>query len=180
MISRERWLKARQTYETSDASMSQIADKLGCSRQAVSMRAKRESWSKRLVDVVDSLSLKCAEPVKGSQLGKRSDENIAIIIDTYALTGNKSMACRQVGIVDQTLRNWCEAEPELLATMTSAREAHLIGQYKKIADAKDWKAAKEILARAPETRDQWGEVREKGPQIILNIHRDEVVIEQPE
>jgi hypothetical protein len=62
--------------------------------------------------------------------------------------------------------------------MQAARDKHLLGQYSKIANAKDWKAAKEILGRAPETREQWGEVHEKGPQIILNIHRDEVTIDQ--
>ena len=62
--------------------------------------------------------------------------------------------------------------------MTSEREAFLVGQQRKIANAKDWKAAQAILSRAPETRDQWGEVVQKGPTIILNIHRDEVIIDQ--
>jgi hypothetical protein len=144
--------------------MTSIAEDLGVSRQAVSVRAKKEQWSKQLVDIVDNLDLDCTSVVAGSARGKRSDENIAVIIDTFALTGNKSMACRQVGIDDDTLLRWCKAEPELTATMRAARDAHLIGQYRKIANAKDWKAAKEILARSPETRDQWGEVREKGPQ----------------
>lgn len=107
-----------------------------------------------------------------------TDELMALIVDTYAVTGNKSMACRQAGIDEKTLRNWCSETPGLSLTLASAREAHLIGQYKKIANAKDWKAAKEILARAPETKEQWGEIQEKGPQVILNIHRDEVIIEQ--
>ena len=109
--------------------------------------------------------------------GKMCDENIATIVDTYALTGSKAMACRQVGIDDKTLYNWCQELPELSLTLTAARENHLIGQYRKIADAPDWKAAKEILSRAAETRDQWGETHDKGPTIILNIHRDEIVIE---
>ena len=117
------------------------------------------------------------ESPKYVALSLRTPEKIAQIIDTYALTGNKAMACRQVGIDDKTLYNWCQELPELSLTLTAAREAHLIGQYRKIADAKDWKAAKEILSRAPETRDQWGETHDKGPTIILNIHRDEIVIE---
>jgi len=27
------------------------------------------------------------------------------------------------------------------------------------------------------TKEQWGDIQEKGPTIILNIHRDEVIIE---
>jgi len=93
------------------------------------------------------------------------------------MTGNRAMACRQAGIDEETLRNWCIEDNDLSVTLSRAREAHLIGQYKKIASSKDWKAAKEILARAAETKEQWGDIQEKGPTIILNIHRDEVIIE---
>ncbi len=40
---------------------------------------------------------------KGVALSLKSHENIATVIDTYALTGNKAMACEQVGIDDKTL-----------------------------------------------------------------------------
>ena len=122
--------------------------------------------------------LECAKPVERSKLGIRSPENITEIINVYALTGSRTLACQRVGIDDKTLYNWCQAEQSLSLAMTSERTNHLLGQYQKIADAKDWKAAKEILGRAPETKDQWGDVVEKGPTIILNIHRDEVVIDQ--
>ena len=122
------------------------------------------------------VDLPCTVSTPGSKLGIRSEENVLQIIDTYALTGSKGTACRVVGIDDKTLYNWCQ-EDELSRKMQVARELHLLGQYRKIANAKDWKAAKEILARAPETKDQWGEIHDSGPTIVLNIHRDEVVIE---
>lgn len=147
---------------------------MGCSRQAVNSHVKKQGWLKFTgVDTESSVG-KSYDVV---ELGKMTDDNVAKIIDTYALTGNKAMACRQVGIDDKTLYNWCEKLPSLSLTLATCREDHLLGQYRKIADAKDWKAAKEILARAPETKEQWGEIQEKGPTIILNIHRDEVVIE---
>ena len=136
---------------------------------------KKEGWLK--FAGVDNERCEHATP-KGVALSLKSHENIATVIDTYALTGNKAMACEQVGIDDKTLYRWCQADPDLALTLRVARNAHLLGQYKKIANAKDWKAAKEILSRAPETKEQWGEVHEKGPQIILNIHRDEVTIDQ--
>lgn len=177
MASKSEWAKARVKYESSTCNQSEIAEMLNISRQAVSSRIKKEGWAKlSSVDIVESIDFEHAKPVRGSRSGVRSDENIAVIIDTFALTGNKSMACRQVGISDETLLNWCKDEPILLETMRAARDAHLIGQYKKIASARDWKAAKEILARAPETRAQWGEVKDSGPKIILNIQRDTVVI----
>jgi len=75
------------------------------------------------------------------------------------------------------MERWAKSEPELAVAMQACRAKHLIDQYRKIADAQDWKAAKEILARAPETREQWGKTQDKGPTVILNIHRDEVVTE---
>jgi len=118
------------------------------------------------------------ETPKYVALSLKSHERVATIIDTYALTGNKAMACEQAGIDDKTLYRWCQKDEDLALTLRAARSAHLLGQYEKIANAKDWKAAKEILARAPETKEQWGEIQEKGPTIILNIHRDEVTIDQ--
>ena len=169
------WDAIRHRYETDpDATQTALAKEFGCSRQAVQKRAKNAGWL-RCSSVV--MNLECSHASRGSKLGIRSEENIVEIIKHYALTGNKASACRLVGIDDKTLYNWCQKEPELSLIMQSEREAFLTGQIRKIADAADWKAAKEILSRAPETRDQWGETHDKGPTIILNIHRDEIVIE---
>jgi len=167
------WQEAREQYETSDCTQQDIALEMGVTKQAVNNRAKREGWSKSTPS-----PLPMTTPVAGSRRGLRCEENIATIIDTYALSGNKALACRQVGISQETLRLWCDEEPELLDIMRASRDQHLLGQYRKIANSKDWHAAKEILSRAVETREQWGENREKGPTIVLNIHRDEVVINQ--
>ncbi len=56
--------------------------------------------------------------------------------------------------------------------MDAARKQHLVEQFMKISQAPDWKAAKEILSRSPETKDQWGEQETKGPTIVLNILRE--------
>ena len=177
MIQKEAWAEAKERYETSKVSQTALAKDLGCSRVAVTQRVKRENWL-RFEPKQLTKSQTVLPQVRGSKLGLRSDENIRVIVDTYAKTGNKAMACRQVDISRETLRLWCDDSPELLAMLRRARDAHLLGQYDKIAEARDWKAAKEILARSPETKDQWGEVHESGPKIILNIHRDEVIIEQ--
>lgn len=164
------WKAAKLKYETTECTQQDIADELECSRQCVHNHVKKEGWLK--FTGIDEI-----RGDNGQYLSVQSDEKIASIIDTYALTGNKTMACEQAGIDDKTLFRWCEDEPDLALTLRVARQAHLIGQYRKIANAKDWKAAKEILARAPETKEQWGDIQEKGPTIVLNIHRDEVIIE---
>ena len=178
MLFRSLWQQARKRYETvPDVTQAELANELGVSRQCVHKHVTKEGWLKFTGVDVKPPTGRDVDIYRGIELGKRSDANVARIIDTYALTGSKAMACRQVGIDDKTLYNWCQELPELSLTLTAARENHLIGQYRKIADAKDWKAAKEILSRAPETREQWGETHDKGPTIILNIHRDEIVIE---
>ncbi len=179
MISKLQWESARLRYDT-DCMVTQegLAQELGCSRQAVSKRAIKDSWSKATIEALEiARNLDCSKPIAGSKFGKRSPENIAEIVNVFALTGNKSLACRRVGISPDSLERWAKSEPELAVAMQAYRSQHLIDQYQKIAHAPDWKAAKEILARAPETRDQWGKTQDKGPTIILNIHRDEVVIE---
>ena len=179
MISERQWESAQLRYET-DCMVTQesLARELGCTRQAVSKRVIKDSWAKATTETLEvARNLNCSKPIAGSQFGKRSPENIAEIINVFALTGNKSLACRRVGISPDTLERWARSEPELAVAMRAYRSQHLIDQYQKIARAPDWKAAKEILARAPETRDQWGKTQDKGPTIILNIHRDEVVIE---
>ena len=175
MATEAEWEKGRLKYETRPGcTYEDIADIVGVSRQAVHKRSKKDGWLKCTVDK----ELPVPEPKPGSELGIRSEANIAEIINVYALSGSKARACRAVGIDDTTLYRWGEELPELALEMSAAREAFLIGQHRKIATAKDWKAAQFLLSRAPETKEQFGETVEKGPRIILNIHRDEVVIDQ--
>jgi DNA-binding XRE family transcriptional regulator len=153
VIRKAQWESARLRYET-DSMVTQeaLAQELGCSRQAVSKKAIREGWTKASSPALEvARSLDCSKPIAGSQFGKRSPENIAEIINVFALTGNKSLACRRVGISPDTLARWAKAEPELAVAIQAYRSQHLIDQYRKIANATDWKAAREILARAPET-----------------------------
>ena len=175
MATRAEWEKGRLKYETRPGcTYDDIATIVGVSRQAVHKRSKKDGWLKCEVDK----ELPVPEPKPGSALGLRTEANIAELINVYALTGKKASACRAVGINDQTLYNWVADTPQLSVEMSAAREAFLIGQHRKIATAKDWKAAQFLLSRAPETKEQFGETVEKGPRIILNIHRDEVVIDQ--
>lgn len=166
-------------YETRPGTTYQdVADLVGCTRQAVYKRSKKDGWLKasQLPESLENTAV--VTPKANRSIGIRTDENIAQLINNYALTGSKVTACRSIGIDDSCLHKWCKETPELGVEMQMARDAFLLGQVRKIANAKDWKAAKEVLSRAPETKEQWGEVHEKGPRIVLNIHRDEVIIDQ--
>jgi len=175
VISKSQWESARLRYETRpDCTQQDIADELGCSRQCVHNHVKKAGWIK--FTGVDK-ELPSIAPRGKYVSSLRSDENIAKLLDTYALTGNKAKACKQVGIDDKTLYRWCQDDSEFALTLRNARDDFLLGQLRQIADHKDWKSAKEILSRAPETKDEWGEVHDSGPTIVLNIHRDEVTVE---
>ena len=174
MVSKAQYAEARLEYE-SDPGMTyrELGERLGVSPQAVQKRAKSEGWQKPdddLAQVVEQLPT--AQPTQGSALGIRSPENILKIINTYAKTGNKTLASGVVGITPDTLRNWCKEDHELLALMSVRRKEFLVNQYGKIAEARDWKSGAEILSRAPETREEWGAQEQKGPTIVLNILRE--------
>ena len=174
MPTKSEYNAARLEYESDPTCTYKIlGDQLGVSHQAVAKRAKKDGWVKPeegLMQVVEQLEI--TKPVAGSALGLRSKENIAKIIHTYAQTGNKNLTAGVVGISTETLRNWCKEDDELLALMSATRKEFLVNQFSKIASARDWKAAKEILSRASETKDEWGQEDNKGPTIVLNILRE--------
>lgn len=167
------WESARFEYETdATVTQTQLAEELGVTHQAVSKRAKREGWKKAEDFTEVAEQLPSSLPRAGSELGKRSPENLSTLINVYATTGNKTLAAGSIGISRETFRLWCQEDPQLLAEISAQRKTFLAKQFNKIANAKDWKAAKEILARARETRDEWAEQRKEAPTIILNIQRD--------
>ena len=128
MPTKAEWAAARFKYET-DPSVTQteIGETLGCSQQAVAKRCKSESWIKAVVpDSVEKLDI--VKPVAGSRLGLRCPENIAELVNVYALTGNKGTAARVIGIDDQTLANWIKEDPELSVVMASSRDRFLLAQ----------------------------------------------------
>ncbi len=79
MVSKLQWESARLRYET-DCMVTQegLAQELGCSRQAVSKRAIKDSWNKATIEALEiARNLDCSKPIAGSKFGKRSAENIA-------------------------------------------------------------------------------------------------------
>jgi len=174
----ETWAELQMCFETSDISNAKLGEMYGVSGVMVGRKAKQGNWTRpKLPESLAETSL--IKTTQGSEVGKRSEDTLTQFLSVLAVSGDKKLACRAAGITEQTITNWCNEDPELLAEMTRVRARKLAELFFKIADSKDWKAAKEILARAPETKEQWGEIHDKGPTIVLNIHRDEVVIEQP-
>lgn len=170
------WAEAKTLYETKPGTtFVELAEGLGCTHQNVSKKARKEGWIKpdnSVVAVAEQMSV--SQPTQGSKLGVRSPENLAQVINVFGVSGKKSLAAGTIGITVETLKQWCLESPELLEEMSAARKRELAKHYQNISNAgvRDWKASKEVLARDPLTKADWGEVQKEGPTIVLNIVRD--------
>jgi hypothetical protein len=179
----ETWAEIRTVYETKpDIGFAELGRMYGVSGAMVGRKAKNEKWVRANVRSIESLADKAiAQPCIGSKPGKRSPEVLQEIVNVLALSGSKKHACNQVGISTRTFDRWCNEEPELVRQITVARARQLSKHMRAIGDSKDWKAHLKMLQVAPETKEQFADrTRDNGPKIILNIHRDEVPIEQPQ
>ena len=168
------WETGRQLYESGAVSQSELAEKMNCTQQNVSLRAKKEGWEKPetpLVDLCANIPEIANTDLK--DIGKRTPENLAQAAEIYALSGSIQLAASSVGVHRNTLRRWIADSAEYSKLVEARRARFLASQVSKIGAAKDWKSAAYLLARDPQTRDQYGEHEEKrGPTIVLNIHRD--------
>ena len=175
----ETWVELQMCFETSDISNAKLGEMYGVSGVMVGRKAKQGNWTRpKLPESLAETSL--IKTTQGSEVGKRSEDTLTQFLSVYAVSGDKKLACRAAGITEQTITNWCNEDPELLAEMMRVRARKLAELICKIANSKDWKAAVKLLQVAPETKEQYADhKKDEGPTIILNIHRDEVVIEQP-
>jgi len=175
----ETWAELQMCFETSDISNAKLGEMYGVSGVMVGRKAKQGNWTRpKLPESLSETSL--INTTQGSEIGKRSEDTLTQFLSVYAVSGDKKLACRAAGITEQTITNWCNEDPELLAEMMRVRARKLAELICKIANSKDWKAAVKLLQVAPETKEQYADhKKDEGPTIILNIHRDEVVMEQP-
>ena len=165
-------------YETKpNISNAELSRMFGVSAAMIGRNAKE--WKKAETQAIESLAdTDIAKPCQGSELGKRSPELLQEIINVIALSGSQKLACQQAGISETTLKEWCRQEPELRQQITAARARKLSYHMQMIDGSKDWKAHLKMLQVAPETKEQFSDKRrDDGPTIVLNIHRDEVIIE---
>ena len=148
-------------------------------RQGIRKRAEREDWLRidpEIPECVRNLELL---RVDTEHPRKRTPETVNAILGFIQRGATEEMAARAADISPRTHRKWKSDDPEFARLIEVARARKLIEWVEKIDQAKDWKAQHKLLQVAPETREQFADRRkDEGPTIILNIHRDEVVIEQ--
>jgi hypothetical protein len=169
-LSKEQWAKARVQFETdSTVTCSTLAKQLGVTRQAVDKRMRQEGWEKATTQ-----ALEVAQDFKITETAnKATPELLAQFINCMALMRNEKLACDVIGVDQSTVYRWKEQDESFAKAVQTARASKVTSWLSCVdrAAQNDYKAALELLKRAPETRDTFGETRESGPTIVLNITR---------
>lgn len=114
-------------------------------------------------------------PGKGAAV--RTAENIADICARIARGVPIRLAAESVGISRQALDDWRRRDPDLEALIGRARSSALAESVERIVEAGkrgDWRADAYVLERAPETRDEYGQLVGKGGggiNVVINMDR---------
>ena len=114
------------------------------SKVGIAKRAKREGWTQ-----VDSDTQRTAENLSiirrtsGSSLGKRTPENIALILGSVELGATEKVAAGVAGIAPKTLTRWKQEDPRFAMEIHARRSQNVAEKLRCIdqASQKDWKAA---------------------------------------
>lgn len=150
-------------------------------RQGIMKRAKRENWLQGNSSIPESVKNLPLVQSDSKLPRKRTPEAVNAIVEFISKGATEEMAARATGIHPRTLYNWKLECSEFAAMIEVARAQKVVEWVDKIDRARDWKAHFKLLQVAPETKEQFSDRRkDEGPTIILNIRRDELVIEQPQ
>ena len=158
----------------------QISKSLGDTpaRQYIMKYAKKRNWmigESNIPNYVKNLPL---VQNGGKQLSKRTPETVNAILGFIGSGAPLDVAANAAGITPQTLYRWQTECPEFQGLVRTARANKQVEWVEKLDKAKDWKAQLKLLQVSPETKEHFADrQKDEGPTIILNIHRDEVVVE---
>lgn len=175
---RLRWSRGESAYS--------ISNSLGGhpTRQAIAKRARERGWSREVDGLVSDKHLR-KHPIA---LGKDSPETRERILELLRNGATLKLAAGAMGISPDTLLRWRKEDPLFAAQCHAARHQMLADcSHTLYASAqRDWKAAKHVLAVAPETRGEFSESRTHEPiEVIIHIDRSggdrakSVIIDQP-
>jgi len=174
-LPKETWEEIRIKFETdSTVNCVSLAKQYGVTRQAVDGRMRKEGWKKANKNVA-----KLAEQFVVTEIsGKATPENLAQFLNCMALFRNEKLACDVIGVDPKTVWRWKEKDAQFARAVGVARARKVTTWLECIdrAAQNDYKAALELLKRAPETRDTFGESRDAGTKIVFNIVRDRALV----
>ena len=175
------WNAVRVRWEGGETAYS-IAKTEPVSRQGIDHRAKREGWL-RLDESTDYAPMVAAErceiikrPIQGSEIGKREQVTLAVILGAVSQGSSEGLAAKMAGIDPSTLTAWKREDPVLACEVGRARAIAGGGYIQCIHNASqtDWKAAAYMAERHPDTKGEFGRAAITGlpgPNIQINIER---------
>ena len=180
------WELIRLRYEAGQSAYAISRDLGGTpSKQGIAKRAAREGWQQDMSNtlaVAEQLPIvKQAQALAGP--GKATAERVAFVLELIGRGSSPKMAATAAGITPKTLSRWTKADPQLAEQIRQARAGKLCEWVSHIdaAAARDWKAAKELLAASPDA-DDFNQQQTGGITIVLNIDREQgykpAIIEQ--
>ena len=148
-------------------------------------RALREGWLEVSTDTMEAVRKlpSVQEPsfprAASNELGKRTVGNARLLLSAVERGAPPKLAADLIGLTRDQIKAWMNDDSQFAMEIRSRAAQFVLGYARRIGDADDWKAWKFLLERSPIAREEYGTQRaEKAqPTIILNIHRDEVVVE---
>jgi hypothetical protein len=152
------------------------------SKNGIANRAEREGWE-RISDSTRSVAenLPIVRRARGSSLGKRSPENIAVILDAISQGATEKVAAALAGVSSKTISRWKQEDPKFAMEIHARRAqktAERIQQVERAAE-KNWNAAAWLLERDPHSREEFSKQnrQKEMPTVILRIDRSSVTPE---
>ena len=180
------WDAIRARYEAGENS-SVISKICGGrpTRHGIRKRALREGWLEVSTDTMEAVRKlpSVQEPsfprAASNELGKRTVGNARLLLSAVERGAPPKLAADLIGLTRDQIKAWMNDDSQFAMEIRSRAAQVVLGYARRIGDADDWKAWKFLLERSPIAREEYGTQRAEKAQlnIILNIHRDEVVVE---
>jgi len=176
------WHAIKARIEAGDSAYS-IAKDAPVSKQAILKRAKKEGWlpgpdkwlpATKATDTAQRI----ANPQNRSDqllasFGKRTPENMAVVLSLVEDGAPKTVAAHAVGITDETLNVWLKEDLDFLALYQRAEADYLQANFsatKKAAARGDPRAAQWNISKHRLTRDEYGDKGGGSGGITVNIN----------
>ena len=140
--------------------------------------AKKRNWMTGESNIPNYVNNRPLVQNGGKPLSKRTPDTVHAILGFIGSGDPLDVAANAAGITPQTLYRWQTECPEFQGLVRTARANKQVEWVEKLDQAKDWKAQLKLLQVSPETKEHFADrQKNEGPTIILNIHRDAVVVE---
>jgi hypothetical protein len=165
------WPTIRERWEAGETG-SEIARTADVTRQAIGYRVAKEGWTRKAT-TPESTRGELASLGTVAAIGRRTDENAALVLTELQAGAHPPLAARRIGMAPETLVAWMRDNPDFGQRCVEAQLAYTRSVQSEVRDAvpRDWKAGAWLLERHPLTKDAYkGDVDKRGQGITVVIN----------